>query len=213
MRAHQRLRQIGIAPQQRLIDLDVLGIRFSAAIDVAEIDRQAALAHRVIDRTDPEEDRVLRGPHDLQVKIAVLLGQQLAPRDPRPGPVQNLAQRRKVFLCRALAGQFRRLDLVDLAQFHRLVDLDRVQRQPRLGKERQRLDRRRPRGQEDARFRPPLHDPHRFQNGQRLADLAPAHSEMLGQFPLGRGPAAGQVRRGVKIGCKIGKQVLVGHRS
>ena len=59
MRAHQRLREVAVAAQQRLEYLQVLGMRSAAALGVAEIDRQPLLAHHVVDAADLVEDAVL----------------------------------------------------------------------------------------------------------------------------------------------------------
>src|SRR3954464_7218956 len=82
MRAHQRLREVAVAAQQRLEYLQVLAMRALAAREVAEIDRQPVLAHHIIEAADLVEDAVLRGAHDLQVEVAILARQPLARRDP-----------------------------------------------------------------------------------------------------------------------------------
>ena len=125
--------------------------------------------------------------------------------------LQDLAQPLEILLGGPRAGEFGRLDLVDFPELDGLVDLDRIERHAGLGKQRHGLDARLAGGEIDAGLRPPLDDAHRFEDRQRLADLAAAHRKMLGKLALGRRAARLAVRAGEQIGGEFGEQVLVFH--
>src|SRR5690349_5848456 len=71
---HQCLGQVAVAGDQRLVDPDMFLMRPATAREVAEIDRQPLLPHRVIDAADAVEHAVLRRTNDFEMEFAVLLG-------------------------------------------------------------------------------------------------------------------------------------------
>ena len=62
------------------------------------------------------------------MEIAILPGQSFAGGELLLRFLQDLPQPREIFFRGAGTGEFRRLDLVDLPEFHRFVDLHRVER-------------------------------------------------------------------------------------
>ena len=173
VRVHQRLGEVAVAAHQRVEDLQMLGMRFAAALGVVEIDRQPPLAHHVVERADAVEHAVLGGAHDLEMEVLVLdLCMRFARGDLDLGGGKDLAQRLEILLRGAAAGEFGGLDLVDLAQLDRFVDLDGIERQAGAGEQGHRLDAGLALGQVDARLGAAFDEPHRLEDRERLADLA-----------------------------------------
>src|SRR5690606_18618889 len=211
MRAHQRLCQIAVTPEQRLIDLDMFGMRAPAALRIVEIDRQPPLAHDVVDAADTVEHAVLSGAHDLEMEITVLAGQVLTRGEPFFRLLEDLAQPFIIFFRGARAGELRRLDFVDLSQFHCFVDLDRIKRQAGPRKQRHRLHACLAGVDIYARLGATLHDTHRLQDRQRLAYLPATDAKMLCEFPFGRRAPGGAVAIGKEVGGQFRKQRVFFH--
>src|SRR4051794_10390682 len=211
--AHQRLRQVAVAAQQRVEDLQVLGVRLAAALRVGEVDRQPGFAHHVVDAAQLVEHGVLGGAHDLQMKGAILLGDLQAGLDLARRFGEDLAQPSVVVVGGTAAGELGSLDLVDLADLDDLVDAQRVERQACLGKQCEGLDASLAGRQVDARFGAPLDDAHGLEDGQGFADLATADGKMLRQLALGRRPACLGIGKGEQVGGKLSEEVLFRHRS
>ena len=147
------------------------------------------------------------------MEIAILPGQSFAGGELLLRFLQDLPQPREIFFRGAGAGEFRRLDLVDLPEFHRFVDLHRVERQAGAREQRHRLHARLPGVDIDTGLGAPLHDAHGFEDGERLADLAAADGKMLGQFALGGRAAALAVGMGEEIGGEFRQKRVFFHRQ
>ena len=87
-----------------LLEVTEWCMRAHAALGIVEIDRQALLAHQIVDTADVVEDAILGGPHDLEMEFAVLLGEAFAGGNALFGRFQDLAQAFEILLGGARAG-------------------------------------------------------------------------------------------------------------